>query len=399
MKISFIADVHVGNRRGGLISKGLNPLCQEILETLRLAVQKAGEVSELLVVAGDLLDGVRPEPQVVRAVQKIFEASVIPVFVLLGNHEMESNLSDDNSLAPLKPVVEVIEEPMIVFPDQEKTAELWLVPYLTGAASEVLPDALESLAQRRLAFLPMGDGGLRLRSQPFPPRVLVLHFGIWDASTHPKLRGADDAVSIDQLFYLCREYQIDWVLAGNWHARKAWEMFAAATGRVHRVMQVGALFPTGFSNPGVDEYGTLAVVDTARPERPASFYKIPGRRYVKASVAELRGILGATSSVFTKLEVKLNYTDPDELLEAIEIAHDHQSVVLTSEKDTSVTRGAVRLAVEAATDAAEGSALRAYVEEYRMPEGVDRNVVLKMCEDYLLEKPAREVVEVLKEDA
>ena len=57
-----------------------------------------------------------------------------------------------------------------------------------------------------------------------------------------------DAVSAELLGQLAEEYEIDLVLAGNWHTRRTWK-------EPTPIAQVGSLAPTGWDDHGLSGHG------------------------------------------------------------------------------------------------------------------------------------------------
>lgn len=97
--ISFIADTHIANHRrfAGESRACINVRCHTTLNSLEQAVESARGT---LVVLGDIFDTVRPEPQVIAAVQlALWETHT--TFLLLGNHDMVSTQPGDHALGPL----------------------------------------------------------------------------------------------------------------------------------------------------------------------------------------------------------------------------------------------------------------------------------------------------------
>lgn len=241
--VCFCADVHVGNPRafGGPMVSGVNARGRHVLAALRAAVADAVACSsDALVVLGDLFDSSRATPQLVAAVMEVLTTAAengVPVHLLLGNHDQESTDAGDNALAPLAIMegVTVHEEPRVVA--LRKSVELWMVPFQVGRASAWLPGVLESLAAG-------GKAGTSI--------ALALHLGVIDGATLPFLRESPDAIDLELLRALAARYGIGHVFCGNWHDRRVWEGSGVT---VAKVVQVGALAPTGFNNPGFEGYG------------------------------------------------------------------------------------------------------------------------------------------------
>jgi hypothetical protein len=261
-RVCFVADCHLGNHRrhAGPREASLNRRCREGLTVFRRAVQRAVELhAAAFVVLGDLFDDQRPLPQLVSAVQRILDPADeagMRVHLLVGNHDLVSSALGDHALGPLTPLAFIHDRPTAVQVGPRGEVELFLVPFGLGGApaSDWLPDVVRTIAA----------GGGRRPDR----RVLGVHLGIRDGRTAPWLRDAPDAVDAELLSELCAEAGVGQALAGNWHFRRQWYFDAESVPEqaVRKgarsgvgVTQLGALVPTGFDNPGLGEYGTLAV--------------------------------------------------------------------------------------------------------------------------------------------
>lgn len=267
-RIAFVADVHLGNHRrfGGPLDAGINTRARYVLDALRASVVHAVNAgADRLVVLGDLFDTTRPPPQLISAALDVFlgesEDLEKGVTILRGNHDMVSDAAGDHALGPLGYDCWVVDSPTLsIQPDHE----LWLVPFRPGHASEWLPDALAEVAAQRPASEPARD----------VPRILCFHLGVADAATPPWLQGAHDSIEVDPLRKMMGEHGITFCFCGNWHDRKVW------TSQEEQVVQVGALVPTGFDNPGLS-YGYVALLDTETGE--VEWSECPGPRFLKVS--------------------------------------------------------------------------------------------------------------------
>ena len=256
--IDLIADIHVGNmkRNGGPVVAGINARCAQVLGALQEAVRRAiAHHAEALVLAGDLFHVADPDPQIITATARILTTRRLRVFVLLGNHDQVSSAPGDNALGPLAlaPNIEVVETPRTV---DLLTGRLLLIPFQPGDARIWLPKVVT------------GDYGDR-------PTLLVTHTGIYDVEFPRHLASAPDAVPVELLRELHARHNIRASAAGNWHSRRYWEP---------DVLQIGALAPTGFGNPGLEGYGTLA---SWTPAHGFAWEEIPGPRFVGATLEGL----------------------------------------------------------------------------------------------------------------
>lgn len=269
-RIACVADVHVhsptilgGDRRLGLNTRGW-----AIVETLRAATSVALEGNaRWFVVAGDLFDSHRTAPQVIAAVAEVFAAFIDAtegkggVYLVRGNHDAASEEPGDSALAPLAHVdgVRVIDRACGArLPD----CEILFLPYQTGPANAWVE------AKLRAASVDHVNGW----------RLVVLHAGIRDevACKNPWAAAAEDAVDLDLLRGAATDAGVSCVLAGNWHDYHAWE---AVRGVCPRVVQIGALCPTGWDNPGLAGYGGVEIWDSERPTETER-YELPGPRFV-----------------------------------------------------------------------------------------------------------------------
>lgn len=276
-RIATVADVHVhspiilgGERRLGLNARGWS-----IVETLRGATSVALEGNaRWLVVAGDLFDTHRTAPQVIAAVAEVFAAFIDAtegkgcVYLVRGNHDAASEEPGDSALAPLAHVdgVRVIDKACGVrVPD----CAVVFLPYQTGPANAWVQ--VELGATREVLNRPQhGWNGQT-------PVLAVVHAGIRDevAARNPWAAAAEDAVDLEVLRGAAADAGVSCVLAGNWHDYHAWE----TDGICPRVVQIGALCPTGWDNPGLEGYGGVEIWDSERPTETER-YELPGPRFV-----------------------------------------------------------------------------------------------------------------------
>ncbi len=369
-RVAFVADCHLGNHKrfGGPVESSLNRRAREGLDVLRRAVVTARHKGcSTFTVAGDLFDYDRPEPQLIAATQRVFEQrggeDHLGIWALVGNHEQVSNAEGDHAMGPLEPVVNVVEQPTWVnIPPSHggRPIVMGLIPFRRGKASDWLPEAVRQL----FADVPRAH-----------TRILALHLGISDSKTAPWLLSAPDAIDVCTLRDIVRESNVRAVFAGNWHDRQIWR-FDDLT-----VLQIGALVPTGFDNPGMHGFGTLAIFDD-RASDPVSFHEISGPRYIKvtkaseipqsdqnkiyASVTAPRTEFGAVSADFGR---------------AVESGRLVAAEVLP---DTSENAAAARSAADAAKAAGTlDEALSKFVGEMHVAEGVKRDDVLTRSRKYL----------------
>jgi hypothetical protein len=203
-----------------------------------------------------------------------------------------------------------------------------------------------------------------------------------DKKTAAWLQNSKDAVSADALVNLARDLDVGVVLAGNWHDRRRWQ---ARGDKPVDVLQLGALVPTGWDNPGVDGYGTLAIWGDDGVVR---FESLPGPRFVKVvSRADLDLQLAFAAKRGASLFVQWE-APPDQLAEStrqlIELIAQGKVTageVVVGEAQAAEKAWAAAEAARSATSLEE--ALGGFVAEMSLPEGVDRDDVLARSRRYL----------------
>jgi DNA repair exonuclease SbcCD nuclease subunit len=373
----FVADVHLGPHRryGGKTVVGVNDRCRHVLRALRRAKTLAVEGgASAFVVAGDLLDGVKPTPQLIAAVQDVL--SDVPCVLLLGNHEQHSATLGDHSLAPLRPVASVVDVPTTVQLPGTPEVDLVCVPFRPGRASVWLPGAALEAA---------------VSARPGSDRVLVVHLGIADDNTAFFLKGAEDSVTVDQVVEVARSVGARTVIAGNWHNARRWSV-----GGVD-VVQVGTLCPVGYRDSGTDGRGGVAVYDAGEPgdgpwraaRGPSiELLSVPGPRFIQvtgSSTDVIDAVARAKARGADPLYVEATVPDAE-----VSLAHDvldglRSSViegfdVLAESGDEMSTAAA-----EAARAAAGGGddPVQAWVDAMELPEDVERAEVIARVREML----------------
>ncbi len=375
-RLAFCADVHLGNHRrhGGPVERSLNERCHHTVNVLRAAFVRAERANAThLIVLGDLLDGDRPEPQLLDDVLRILKSSKLTTILLAGNHEMTSDTPGDHSLAPFSSSVVVVDTPRLLTLDH---VELLLVPHAAHApAAERITKALAALPPK---------------APHAKARLLGVHAGIADESTAAFLKGGRGSIEALTVTKLMIEHGINYTFAGDWHDRRQWP----------GVLQIGALCPTGWDNPGFDGYGGIAIWDDRRDESVAKLepsvkvIEVRGPRFVRVdSATELRELLKHP-----------HMTDPDTSMVYVS-AHVARADVPSATRllDVQKTKGVVaafevfanggdelREQAHKAASAARSTttldeALAVYVAgaPFELPEGVNTDHVLAKCREYL----------------
>lgn len=381
MKIGFLADVHVGNpkRFGGIVRRGMNERCMDILQVLQNAcVESCKRGYDYLVVNGDLFDTSWPEPQLLSRVQDIMKSATewpdrrpIEFILIVGNHDQQSNGEGDHALGVLKPYATIVETPKLMRLDPG-VVELLCVPYRVGVAKEWMPNVLASLVPKA--------PGKKLGYSKVAHRLLAVHLGIADEDTAPFLRNAHDAIHVEQLSELMAEHNFNAAFAGNWHEAIVWDNPPPV------VQQIGALVPTGWDNPGLEGYGGFACYDTETGQH--THEELPGPRFLHVrSVAEAKATLLRASSAGHILYLKITVGPelvPDalafvaeakkkKLLREAEVVADKEEAIAAARTTAMVTRSEDSLA----------ASLAAYVEAMQLDDGIPRQAVLDRANGYL----------------
>jgi hypothetical protein len=374
MRFVFVTDVHLGNhnRHGGPVTAGINQRCQMILDALRNAAEYALRVrARAFFVLGDLFDTSKPTPQMLRGVQEVFNllrrAGCSPV-LLVGNHDQDSLQPGDHALAALSDHAEVIEQLEVrawAGQDGEEGLEAILVPFNPKPAQDWIAECAARVKPT-------------LANPAFHQRILLVHAGIWDEQTPAFLRGAKDAVNVGFITDVAQDLGCSWVLAGNWHHREMWSDPGKPT-----ILQVGALVPTGWDNPGRKGYGTVATFDT--DEGTVGVAEHLGPRFVDAELPLAN--LAQRSAQGERLFVRAR-CHPDQRGEALAqveaLTRDgkiHSGEVLV---DPSFAKTAARAAAAAARSGTHmGEALTRFVSEMHLDAGVSREAVASRALDLL----------------
>lgn len=365
-KIAFIADLHIANHRvfGGPLTSGINARCQLTLDALSSAVAAAQQAGcGALVIAGDLFDTTRPEPQIVAEVQKLLNVADLHVVLLLGNHDMFSMAKGDHSIGPLEPVADIVTEPTLM--TLARDVKTLMVPFEPGPALEWLPKRVDAL----------------LGGKPLPGAVLVTHVGISTHDDPPFLKAAHDQVPAHLLGDLCTKYGIRAVFAGNWHSHREFNLSAPNFAKAY---QIGTLCPTGWDNPGTERYGTVPIFDSAEAKHVKQVFEVPGPRFLNLTIDTLRALQPkAPFSLYVRTRVaEADVVEAGRLCEtlkeqgqltAYEVLIDDAEVRAQARTAATVARSATTL---------EG-ALTSFVEQMPLPDNIDRQEVLARAKAFL----------------
>lgn len=377
MGFTFVADLHLHNHKvhGGPVSGGVNQRARFILDTLHQVADLAADANNTLVILGDVFDTVRPEPQLITGLMHAL--SIGEHIILKGNHDFCSSQEGDHSLGPLNfsEFSKVVASPQIAMDPSGKHG-LIAIPFQPGPATEWLPQILQHMSLRGAVLEDLAE---------CQTRSLALHLGIHDAemrAANPWVGSAQDAVPVELLFDLCRKYHIDAVFAGNWHGHKTWEDGAGDS--YVKVVQVGALVPTGWDNPGIDGYGVASLYNDGKFQ----FQFNPGSRFIVVrSWDELREFILDNKSNGNMLYVRWD-TDPAGIAEAtrcLQAAQDYHEIVAFSVRvnKTEILAMAREAASAVRSSTTLDAALVAYVKTMALAEGVDRDEVFDRCKELL----------------
>lgn len=364
---AFVADVHIGNHKrfGGPVTAGLNERCTRAVDAFALALEQAERRAAGLVVAGDLFDSSRAEPQVIAAVASVMAKSHCPVLALVGNHDQESNQHRDHALAVLEHTgTVVVEEPGVyvctggdwrkaspTFDKGHRDFELWAVPFRHGKGKRVLRDGLEQCAEQATGA----------------PIILTFHLGVSDDHTAKWLRTAEDSIAVSELMELMFTYGIAMAFAGNWHDRRQWRNEHCV------VTQLGALVPTGWDNPGLGGYGSVDVPDL--DAMSVEHAEVPGPRFIKA-----RSLMTAPRNPLAYVQLLVS---PDDAAQVVLASADFPGKV-DVQIDTTATKAAATAAAKGARSAQTlDEAVDAYLSDAPLEEGVQRQAVVDHVRRYL----------------
>ncbi len=389
MRIALCADVHLGNHKrfGGEVLTSMNERCRMAVETFAAAAKVARkEQCDSFIVAGDLFDYARPEAPLLAAVLSVLEeteADGVEVFLLRGNHEQVSNAFGDHALAPLRAWSRIVEVPQhsTRWAGKDCGLEVFFVPFQPGHAREWLPGAVRALVGA-------SEAGGKSRAAGVV-RLLVLHLGIKDAKTAPWLHACADSIDVELLGAICDDAAIPYVFAGNWHDRREWRL-PNQLGTY--VLQLGALCPTGWDNPGLEGYGTVAIFDDEAAsklrEDAVRIVEIPGPRFVKAASkkeaqVEMVSARKAGHKLFVSFDAQPE--DLEELTTIVEAATQRGDIrggeVVPNQEVAIVKAKSAAFAAKSAKTLLE--ALAAFIRVMPMPEGVQRTSIQERARGYL----------------
>ena len=364
--IYCIADIHLANRKQfpGDMQAGLNARARMIVAAVSKAMSVVTGDAEM-VLLGDVFDTHSPSPAIIRALQDAIGTDRSTVIV--GNHDMASDEVGNNACAPLAPcalVVESVSEIRYFEADNGAPGAALMVPF-KAPVGEAITQALEWAATQ--------SGWVHGAEV----KLLMGHWGISCESDPIFMREARDAISIDELYELCDAADIQGCAAGNWHGRRDWKLDGC------HILQVGALCPTGFDNPGFEGYGTVAWWNTQ--SGGWRWKEIAGPRFIRYIPTSEELSKQRDNAVYVRVDVS-----PDDEFTMEEVSETLRKLPLAGFDVRPVPSGNARAAAREAAGGARsaatiGEALAAYVTKMPMPVGVDRDAVLREAAHFLQE--------------
>ena len=366
-RVFALADIHLGNPKklGGPVTCGVNTRGYEVLAVVERVVTSALLRDATILVLGDVFDTSSPPPQLISSFMDLMNKAIDAGQrweLLVGNHDAFSADVDDHALGPMAwmPNVRVYgDQPTLL---SIGTLDIVLVPYMTPVNVTTLTSALTMVFNRPKLY------GRR--------RALALHAGIYDETFPLYLRGQADAVSVTELDEVVLKFDLDEVIAGNWHNAHLWMR------DTHRILQTGALCPTGWDNEG-PAYGYVWPVGFPKGRDPGLELRGPRFSTVRADhydedVAKVA--LGA------RTYVRLIAASSAELLDA------ERRIRLDLPNIDSLVFDKV-ISHKAATDAAEDAVVQAlssiddsvaaFIEKMKLDDDVDRTAVHARVSKYL----------------
>lgn len=291
--LAVIFDPHFWphKRHGGPLVKGINRRAELCLDVGQRAVGVANAHQAPLIVAGDLIDSAGPvAPQFAFALRETLAECNGLVMLMLGNHDMTAD--GDHSLGIYTQCDDWTD--VRVCEDIYAGLHARLVPFHRDIRDE------------------------RVRDVP----LVIAHFGVYDDSFPAWCKKAKGAWHVDALFAFMQERNIKAICLGDWHSRQVWETDSGFDMQIKHtpqstpqanskgsfvVMQGGALCPTGWDNPGLHGYGTVALWDT--DEHRLSWQELPGPRFcVARSEEEERGIITEAQRLGHNLYLRRYYS-------------------------------------------------------------------------------------------
>ncbi len=409
-KAAFISDVHIGNhqRCGGALSYGMNERCRQALDTLRRAGELiVSEGCDHLFILGDLFESANPGPRIVAATMEVLSdinsrLEDGGVVAMPGNHDMVSDYQGDHALGPLRWTSKTVAEGKWTFFNFGEDEHVLMVPHRKGVAAEYLAEFLPFAktvsagvavgfqsegSQEKRMFPPACEEAGKSSASRLPLRALALHLGITTPTTPEYLRNDAAAINYLSLAGMAREHGFRTVLAGHWHQHWVSKPIDGVT-----LVQVGALCPRGWSDPGMVGYGRVVVLESGK--FPA-VHEVGGPRFL---IANGTGGLGQVVRnvwfyrkkadgvlPYADWRVPVDYVEEagKQLQESIEAGDIYRGEV--NIEDSGVRDGAREAAASIRRAGSLDEAVAKYVAEMDLSVVVRREKVLELAKGYLKE--------------
>jgi len=201
--------------------------------------------------------------------------------------------------------------------------------------------------------------------------------GVSDSSTPEYLRGSKDSIGVASVLNMCSRNGISNAFAGNWHFNAIWE---------GKVCQMGALCPTGFDNPGQDEYGWVCIYDSIKDSLDR-IIGVKGPRFFSVrmgdSMEEIQFAKESGNSVYLSITHKV-----DERVVARALLEEYlQKGWITDGKlvpdKTSKQENARQIAQKVKEARSLQEAIIEAVGVLDLDEGVNRQEIIRRTEAYL----------------
>ena len=298
--IGIIFDPHFWphKRHGGPLVKGINRRARLCLDTGERAIEAVNKQCAPLIVAGDLVDSAGPvSPSFAFALRETLGRCHKPVTLMLGNHDMTAE--GDHALG--------------IYTQRDDWTTVQVIEYI--GFSQTGRYITDTCFNDDFCMVPFHRDITDPRVRDIP--LVIGHFGVYDDSFPAWCKKAKGAWHVDSLFAFMRERNIKAICLGDWHQRRLWmdgksrgsapdAPIQIGTDAEHVILQGGALCPTGFDNPGLRGYGTLAIWDT--DEHRLSWQELPGPRFcIARSDEEERAIVEEARSLKHNLFLRRYY--------------------------------------------------------------------------------------------
>jgi hypothetical protein len=319
-----------------------------------------------------------------------------------GNHDMISDYQGDHALGPLRWASKNVAEGKWSFFNLGRDEYTLMVPHRKGVATEYLAEFLsfaktvspgviagfqcEGSQEKRMSPPACEEAGKSSASR-LPLRALALHLGISTPTTPGYLQ--NDGASIDylDLIDLAREHDFRTVLAGHWHQHWVSKPIDGVT-----LVQVGALCPRGWSDPGIVGYGKVVILESGKhPE----VHEVGGPRFlVSSGPGGLGQVLRKVVPYRKRVGTLLPYIDwrvpidfavqaGEQLQKSVESGDIYRGEV--NIEDTGVRDEAREAAASIRRAGSLDEAVAKYVAEMDLPVVVRREKVLELAKGYLKE--------------